>query len=518
MALRIAAACADDELAGELKEDVWQIVNSADADRLSWLAVAIRAIGRLWPKERLMRFIRGELPPGRHWEYRGAALVALFDKRRSAMPAGEHAHLHEVAPFFAENPTGVRSSYDTFIRRSHEHLSTTDLDDVCGVLTALRKWSTPLDSMSPVKKLTVATLQALVKLMPDPRATAALADWWLSRIQEDDYYLPGKHGSCTLAEIGLADPQKRQALLAAVIASPTATTLGPHGHYLLPCEPADFPWLLAQLPGCTGVAEELIARLVQGDIRNRTLRESNRAALQTAFAASAELRALLPAAPSGDIHAALDALEQEHERTRAAQMAKLAQGEIKKRPSYNAEMNLLAAIDGCARGEMESWPLVLYAAGMFDPRNQDTQVWFATQPDELPGWKTIPEDARAAVARAARDFLLHHAPELPDSNKQHLNVEAIRHALCLLRHQLAIDSELRAAFRPEWPEIILRALYPLKPPLPEVLAILHQINAPATLACVRAKLEADWARTSTCWRITSIHCGLPRWRPRLWRS
>jgi hypothetical protein len=289
----------------------------------------------------------------------------------------------------------------------------------------------------------------------------------------------------------LAIPEKRRALLAAMLRHPNAARLTEFRLHDLPVETDDWPWLLARLPQLDGVEEKLAARLIAHRIYNRALREEHRVALLAAHAASAELRALLPPAPDGDIHATLQLIEEENERRWAEKSAKIKR-RAKESPEFDAEKELTKALEGCAKGDEECWPRVLYAAGAFEGGEQSTDVWEAEQPKELPGWKKIPESEMPHVRAAARGYLLRHAPTMTARDQSNLSMEATRHALCLLRDSLRDDAELRAAFRREWVEVILRHLYPARAPLPDVLVDLHALDPDAVLNSIRETLNFDW--------------------------
>jgi hypothetical protein len=279
----------------------------------------------------------------------------------------------------------------------------------------------------------------------------------------------------------------------------------------LPVETDDSAWLLARLPQLDGVEEKLAARLVAQRIHSRALREENRAALLAAHAASAELRALLPPAPDGDIHAALLRIEEENERRWAAEAAKIKR-RVKEPPEFDAEKELAKALEGCATGDEKWWPWVLDAAGTFEEGERGTRVWEAEQSQELAGWKKIPEAQLPHVCAAARGYLLCHPPTMAARNQSNLAIEATRHALCLLRDSLRDDAELRAAFRREWADVILRHLYPARAPLPDVLVALHAIKPQATLDCIRETLEFDWDndRSLLADHLDALWCREPR--------
>jgi hypothetical protein len=491
MAIRIVAACADEELRNELSEDIWELASGPEADKLHWISLAVSATGAAWKKERLMRIARGELPSGRYWSLRGAVLFALFDRSRKTLPAAEQTRLSQVIPYLVGNETGVMSLYDRFLRSSHEHLRTDDVQEVCAVLVALHERRGLLHDLHPLHELGRVTLRATAQHIPDERAITVLADWWFSVLLRDGYEIPGRHGRCSLAEVGLDASEKRHALLAAMLRHPDAARLNEFRLHDLPVETDDWPWLLAQLPQLGGIAEKLAARLIAQRIHNRSLREENRAALVTAYAASEELRALLPPTPDGDIHAALLRIEEENERRWAAESAKIKR-RVKERPQFDAEKELTIALEGCTKGDERWWPRLLDVAGAFEEGERSTRVWEAEQPQELPGWEKIPEAQLPQVRAAARSYLLRHPPRMAARNQFNLAMEATRHALCLLRDSLRDDVELRAAFRREWVEVILRHLYPARAPLPDLLVSLHALDSQITLDCIRETLEFDW--------------------------
>ena len=490
MALRIAAACADKDLAVELSEDIWQLASGTEAEKLSWLPMAVGTIGIHWPKARLMRIVTGEVSPGRYWSTRGAALFALFHRSRQTLHENEQGRLSEVVASFTRNPTGVGSNYDFFLHGCHEHLRGNDADEVCAVLAELRDWNNVLDEVSPLYKLAFATLRAAVNLLPNGQVLSALTDWWFAAMQRNDHRIPGQHHTRSLAEIGLDAPEKRRVLLTALLRHPRAVTFSDSGLHELPVLPDDWPWLLDRLPQLSGNEEKLAARLIAQRIHNSSLREQNLDALRIAFAASSELRSLLPPAPDGDIHKTLLHIEEESERRWATESAKVKR-RVKERPQYDAAAEFARALEGCAKGDPLWWPWLIHAASEPEP-NGSVRLWEAGQPQELPGWKKIPDDALVHVRAAARDYVIHHPPELSARNQSHLGMEATRHALCLLRDSLASDADLRAAFRPEWVEVVLRHLHPEREPLPSLLATLHLLAPKNTLDCIRAQLEFEW--------------------------
>lgn len=491
MALRIAAACADETLKGELAEDIWQLATGAEADILSWLPLAISAMGVRWSKERLLTFAKGQVPAGPHWDSKGAALYALFDRSRSTLQTSEQAKLSEVFPFLYINPTGVWSLYDSFLHSCHEYFRPEDGDEVCKLLKALEQWIAPLDSGGPIRKLAFAVLGAASSHIPEERVTAALADWWFWVINQGNYQIPGQYNTTTLAEIGLDDPERRHALLAVMFRHPLAAKLNDHQLLELPSVPEDYPWLLARLPDSADVEEKVIARLVARRIYNRALREKHLPVFRTGYWASAELRSLLPPAPDGDIHAELTRLEDEQERRWAAESAKV-KPQMKNGQEYDAEKALVEALERCRNGDEKSWPWILEAIAFLGSKPHEGRLWETGEPGELPGWQRISTADRPIVIQAARAYLLHRPPNLPERNQSHLGVEATRHALALLRTQLLADAELRAAFRPDWVDIVLRALYPNRAPLPDVLATLMALDARSTLGRIRSQLDYDW--------------------------
>jgi hypothetical protein len=490
MALRIAAECADEKLRGELSDAVWELARGPEADTLATLPYAIAEIGVAWPKARLLTLANGELPAGRHWSSRGTALFALFDRRRSALPAAEQALLSEVVPHFMLNPTGVSSRYDWFLQSCHEFLQGDDVDEVLRLLATLDRWSELLGDVEPYKTPPIAILRAVCAHIPKPAATNALAAWWLDAIARDHMAIPGEACWCSLAEVGLDDDAKRQALLLAIIQHPGASAVRDIDIQLLPHEPADFPWLLALLPQCAGSEEKIAARLVCQHILRRRLREENLAAVRLAHAASPELRALLPPAPEGYIHEELIRLQTEQEKRWAANDGKL-QRRMSREPKADAEQEIASALDACLKGEINRWPWLLEAAGRVQPEGSQGRIWEATSPDELPGWSRIAEQDRAALRKTAKHFLLRYPLTLPGRNQSNLGVEATRHSLSLLRENLSTDPELCAGFRSEWVEVVLRALHPDRAPLPAVLAALHAMNPEATLAGIRKQVEYD---------------------------
>lgn len=494
MVIRIAAACADEKLARELSDDIWQLASGPEAEQLSWLSLAVAAIGVYWPKDRLMQIATGQLPPGRHWDTRGAALGALFHHDRNAMPKSERGKLSEVIASLANNPTGVWSSYDSFLRECHEHLRVDDADEICLVLTELRDWQAVLDSLSPLTKLALATLNAAVQKISDDRVRAALADWWLVAMQRDAYHLPGEHRTHSLADIGLDDSDKRRELLSTMLRHPAAATLTDFSLHELPVQTDDWPWLLRRLPRLTGDEAKLTAMLIARRSNNRRLREEHLDALHAACAASSELRALLPPAPDGDIHVVMSRIEEENERRWAAESAKVKR-RVKKEPTYDVAAEFAKALEGCVKGDARWWPWLLQAASEPEPHGF-ARVWDATQPEELPGWKNIPDDATTHVRKAARDYLIHHPTGLAPRRQSHLGMEATRHALCLLRDTLGSDTELRPAFRREWVDVLLRHLNRERGPLSDVLAILHTLDSQATLGGIREQLEYEWSESA----------------------
>lgn len=489
MALRIAAECAGEQLARDLGKDIWELAAAPDADALSWLAHAVARIGVWWPKERLLAFVNGERLPGRHWGVRGAALIALFDKRRG----DERAKLGEVVPFLEPNRTDVFSLYDIFLHHCHEHIDAENLDDACAILAGLDHWLAPLSPASRIRQLTLDTLAAIALLIPDPKALAALTDWWLTPQRRQNYQIPGRAETCSLADVGLDVPEKRRALLAAILADRRAAAQLDFRADDLPCEPADFGWLLDRLAHAVGSEEKLLARLADRWAWQRSLREENLAALDAAFAHSAEFRARLRPAPDGNIHEAMCRAEDEAEQKWAVEAAELRKLSEETQPHDDPNTTLANALDSCARHESKAWWKLLVAVSGEGDRGRGVRMWETTQPSELPDWERIPDAALPDVMRAARDHLLNDPPELPGPNQWDERVEATRHALVLLRESLATDSDLRAAFRPVWVEIILRTLYPSREPLPAVLASLHAIDPVATLDSIRQQIERDWS-------------------------
>jgi hypothetical protein len=493
MALRIAAACADETLRRELADDIWQLAIGPEAETLSQLPSAILAIGVNWSKERLIKLAKGEVPPGQHWSSKGAALYAMFHAIRSNLPPSEAAKLSEVLPFLYINPTGVWSSYDFFLHSCQEFFRAEDADEVCKLLKALELWIAPLDKTGPIYKLALAVLSAASSHIPNERVTRAYADWWFWVINQDNYQSPGQHHTCGLAEIGLDNSEKRQALLCVMLRDPLAAKMNDSQLLKLPALPEDYPWLLARLPASVGVEEKIIAKLIVRRIHNWALREDNLPAFRTAYSASAELRLLLPPAPSGDIHAELTRLEDEQERRWAVQSAG-AEQQFTNQRKYDAETALADALDGCRREGERWWPRVLHVVSSLDSNPYEGRLWEASEPSELPGWQRIATADRPAVIQAARGYLLRHAWSLPARNQSHLGIEATRHALVLLRSELATDPELRAAFRPDWVDIVLRALYPNRAPVREALKTLMELDSRATLDRIQAQLDHDWTQ------------------------
>lgn len=487
MALRIAAVCADETLAKELGEDIWQLANGPEAETLSWLPLAISATGVHWPKDRLMQIATGQLSPGRHWNTRGAALDALFHRNRSEAERGK---LSEVVTSLVRNPTGVWSSYDSFLRECHEHLRTDDADEICVVLIELRDWRGVLDDLSPLHKLALATLKAAAGKIAEARVCSALVEWWFDAMQRHDGHIPGQHHTCPLADIALDDPGRRRALLSAMLKHSTTAKLNDFSLHELPVQTDDWPWLLERLPKLSGDEAKLAARLIAWRAHNRSLREDNLTALNVAYAASPDLRALLPPSPDGDIHAAMSRIEDENERRWAAESANVKR-RMKKEQKYDVVAEFARALDGVVKGDARWWPWLIEAASEPEPHGS-VRVWELSQPEELPGWKNIPADAAASVRKAARDYLIHHPTELAARKQSHLGMEATRHALCFLRDELRNDPELRAAFRREWVCILLRHLHPDRAPLPEVLATLHEIDPRSLLDCIREQLNYEW--------------------------
>ncbi len=488
MALRIAAVCADETLAKELGEDIWQLATGQEAETLSWLPLAISAVGVHWPKDRLMQIATGQLSPGRHWSTRGAALDALFHRSRSEAERGK---LSEVVTSLARNPTGVLSSYDSFLRECHEHLRTDDADEICVVLIELRDWRGVLDDLSPLHKLALATLKAAAGKITEARVCSALVEWWLDAMQHHDGLIPGQHHTSSLADIALDDPGKRRTLLSAMLKHPAAAKLNDFSLEQLPVQTDDWPWLLDRLQKVSGDEAILTARLIAQRIHNRSLREDNLAALNAAYATSPDLRSLLPPSPEGDIHAAMSHIEDENQRRWAAQAAK-AKRRMEKEPQYDVAAEFARALDGIVKGDARWWPWLLEAASEPEAHGL-VRVWEITQPGELPGWKKIPANTAASVRKAAKDYLIHHPTELAARKQSHLGMEATRHALCFLGDELRTDPELRAAFRREWVCILLRHLHPERAPLPEVLATLHALDPRTTLDCIREQLEYQWS-------------------------
>lgn len=488
MAIRIAAACADADMAKELADDIWQLVTGPEAETLSWISLAVSEIGVHWPKDRLMQIATGKLSPGRYWSTRGAALDALFHHSRGDAERGK---LGEVIGSLENNPTGVRSRYDSFLHGCHEHLRPNDADEICTVLSELRDWRAVLDSLSSLEKLALATLKAAAMKISDARVCSALVEWWFDAMRRHDGHLPGRHHTKPLAEIALDDPGRRRVLLSAMLKHPGAAKLSDFDLHDLPVQADDWPWLLERLPKLSGDEAKLTARLIARRSRNRSLREDNLNALNDAYAASPDLRALLPPAPEGDIHTAMSHIEDENERRWAAESAKVKR-RMKKEPEYDVAAEFAKALDGILKGDARWWPWLLQAASEPEPHGA-VRAWEMSQPEELPGWKNISADAAESVRKAARDYLIHHPPELAERKQSHLGMEATRHALCFLRDELQSDLELRAAFRREWVCILLRHLHPDRAPLPEVLVTLHALDPRTTLDCIREQLEYQWS-------------------------
>lgn len=490
MAIRIASECADGLLREELKDAVWQLASGPDADKLYWMSHAVKAVGVAWDKEQLMRIVRGELPSGRHWNSRGAALFALFDAERQQLPDTEHTKLSEVLPFLESNATGVIGTYDSFQYASHAFLDVDDVGELCSVLETLKDRRGTLESVHSLHELTMATLRALVRHLPNQRAISALADWWFTLLGRGDHEIVGRHGRGNLADIGLDVAEKRRALLFAMFASPEALKLRDYHLFKFPYEEEDFSWLLLQLPELEGSAEKLAARLVARLIHRDSLREANLPALLEAYKASAELRALLPAVSDANIHTTLSRIEEENRRRWAAEEER--ERKMKRGPNFDDEGLLSRALEKCKRGETKGWAALVEAAGVSEGYKTGVTVWEAAQPQDLPGWKQIDASDHPQIQFVARKYLLERPPTLVARNQSNLGMEATRHALCLLRETLQGDQELRAAFRQEWVEVVLRNLYPAKAPLPELLLALHEINPAVTLGSIRHDLERDW--------------------------
>lgn len=491
VALKIAAACAGEGLRNELKDDIWELAAGEEADELYYLSVAIAAIGVDWSKERLMTIATGAGPSGQHWNSRGAALYALFDGKRTHLPKSEQAKLSEVVGHFDQNPTGVIGVYDGFILSSHEFLASDDPAEVCALLKALEQWRAPLDRFGKIYKLAIATLRAACSLLPNASVTAALADWWYWAIFSHNYQTPGQSTSCSLADIGLDDMKKRQRLLAAMLRHPLAGKLSERLEMQLPCENDDFEWLLTLLPSDGSLDEKVVARLIATRVYNRSRREKYLPAIQSAYSASAELRAALPVAPDGDIHAELVRMESEQERRSAKSLAEYKR-RVDAQPKYDPEKAFADALDGCRKGDERWWQWLLESIAQLGQKNQEGSLWSVSTPLSLPHWNRIATDDVSVVSAAARAYLLKQPPTLPERKQSNLGMEATKLALTYLIETLRTDSELRAAFRSEWGEVVLRSLYPDRNPLPELLSVLMEINTPVTLACIREQLDFDW--------------------------
>lgn len=480
----------------ELAEDIWDLVMAGEEYRLAWLARAVGLLCFSWPKERFLRLARHEAPSDPAWSVAGYALRALFSP---SCPAEKGATLQEIVPILEPNPTGIISAYDRFLRDTAEYMHADEPAEIIAVIQRLRDWPGALDSVSPVEELAKAILSAAIRLLPRADVAEAFAGWWIASMRNHEFHMPGQDSGESLAETGLTDAGRRQALLDAILRHPDAAKLVDVEVHWLPSEAADFVWLLKRLHWAGSHNARLTAGLVRRWISDCELRQQHLDDLEKAYTASGALRELLPSADSDGIHATLCRLEDSdrdrRERESVELLLKRERGH--REPIYDADEALRAALASFSGGSTTRWPEIVVALSQPGPHAHDGRILDAVSVEDLSGWNRQSGEVQATIRLAARAFLLHHLPPLPPSRQMNLALHSTVLALTLWLDQFESDADLRKRFSPVWVEAVLRTLYPSREPLPELLRVLHHIEPALTLKVCLADLERTWSENSS---------------------
>ena len=372
--------------------------------------------------------------------------------------------------------------------------------EIIAVIQRLRDWPGALDSVSPVEELAKATLSAGIALLPRRDIAEALAGWWVASMRNYEFHMPGQDFGDSLAEAGLADPDRRHALLDAILGHPDAAQLADAEVHWLPSEAADFSWLLQRLHRASGHDARLTANLVRRWTSNRGLRQQYLIELESAYATSDALKKLLPTAELDGIHATLCRLE-DAETERGLQQRESAKRLMRERrelrAGYDDKEALCTALAEFSSGSTCAWPNIAFALSEPGPAAHGTRLWDATRIEELPGWNRQSEEVRAIIRASGRAYLLHHTPGLLPPRQTNIALHSLVLALTLWLDHLESDGGLRARFSPVWVEGVLRTLYPSREPLPELINVLYRIEPALTLRVCLEDLERMWSENSS---------------------
>ena len=202
-----------------------------------------------------------------------------------------------------------------------------------------------------------------------------------------------------------------------------------------------------------GTRAAILTRLVFGTVWQ--LGSGHAEALDYAYNASSEMRALLPETDGGSMFKTISRLRAETEANRRRQMEEF-EAQLPRRPRYDHAAHFAQALSRCRAGHAEEW--VDLCIALTQPRSEhDTSVYFQ-QPDvrQLPGWQAASDELRAELTQFARRFLLEVQIPEPPPNRVPDAFFGLAFALSLFVDKMYDDPDLRAAIKPIWIQALLR--------------------------------------------------------------
>ena len=232
--------------------------------------------GPKWPQKRLL-----ELAANSNQRLTGAALYALLD---------QGTKVRNLIPFLHERSDNVYDAYDLVLNRIPREC---DADDLAPLLNHIANWHGLSAHTGSGGRFAEGLITKSVASLHRADIRDALTKFLLVRFERDHSLFFG-NDLRTLSKSGLENPEQRRQL---VLALTKAWSQRPTRKILeldLPILREDIPWLFNQVADAKGSVADLLATAAstfawQIDIEHKE-------SLERAYAASAELRALLPPA------------------------------------------------------------------------------------------------------------------------------------------------------------------------------------------------------------------------------
>ena len=364
-----------------------------------------------------------------------------------------------------------------------------DADDLAPLLNHIANWQGLSAYSGSSRRFAEGLITKSVASLDRSDIRDALTKLLIARFERDHSLFLGADLR-TLSKFGLENPERRRQL---VLALTKAWSQRPTRKILeldLPILREDIPWLFNQVADAKGSVADLLATVAsafawQIDIEHKE-------SLERAYAASAELRALLPPAEGTGIFDALRRLRAEAQEKQRRRMEEFASK--RGHDSFDNEQRFVQALAACREGRLEAWTSLCLALSQPKTRHDDSAFFQTADVRELTGWVAASDELRTEIVRFAREFLLRVAVAVAEPRQIPADYFGLVYALSLHADRLANDPELLSAVRPVWILALLRHCTPESKSVQQTLASLTSL-APAIVAdAYKHELRERWDR------------------------